>query len=203
MNAQTCLQILRDIKDVSFASVDEKGMPHNRIIDVMLVEDHKLYFCTARGKDFYNQITKNPHIAIAGLNRDFQMVRLHGTVKQLKEQKVWIDRIFGANPVMNDVYPGDSRYILEPFVVDNGQIEFFDLSKHPIQRQSFRLNQEVLQEHGFFITDSCIGCGTCQRNCPQQCIQAGTPFVIEQDHCLHCGLCYENCPVQAIVRRGE
>ena len=202
MNAQACLQMLRTIKDVSFASVDKEGMPHNRMIDVMLIEDKKLYFCTARGKDFYDQITQNPHIAITGLNTDFQMIRLHGKVKQLNNPKVWIDRIFEANPVMNDVYPGDSRYILEPFVVDNGQIEFFDLGKHPIDRQSFRLDQEVVQQHGFLISDACIGCRTCLRNCPQQCIQSGTPYFIEQDHCLHCGLCYENCPVHAIDRRG-
>ena len=45
MNAQKCLEILRKIKDVSFATVDEKGLPQVRIIDVMIVEDEKLYFC--------------------------------------------------------------------------------------------------------------------------------------------------------------
>jgi uncharacterized pyridoxamine 5'-phosphate oxidase family protein len=53
MNAQDCLQMLRDIKDVSFATADEKGLPHNRIIDVMIVEENRLVFCTGRGKDFY------------------------------------------------------------------------------------------------------------------------------------------------------
>lgn len=53
MNAQDCLQILRQIKDVAFATVDENGLPQVRIIDVMLVEEGRLYFCTARGKDFF------------------------------------------------------------------------------------------------------------------------------------------------------
>ena len=48
MNVQRCLEILREIKDVAFATVDEKGLPQIRIIDVMLVENEKLYFCTAR-----------------------------------------------------------------------------------------------------------------------------------------------------------
>ena len=52
MNVQRCLEILREVKDVAFATVDEKGLPQIRIIDVMLVENEKLYFCTARGKDF-------------------------------------------------------------------------------------------------------------------------------------------------------
>ena len=56
MNVQRCLDILREIKDVAFATVDENGFPQIRIIDVMIVENEKLYFCTARGKDFYHQI---------------------------------------------------------------------------------------------------------------------------------------------------
>ena len=49
MNAEKCLRILREIKDVAFATVDESGKPQIRIIDIMLVDSEKLYFCTARG----------------------------------------------------------------------------------------------------------------------------------------------------------
>lgn len=28
MNAQDCLRILRDVRDVAFATVDEKGLPY-------------------------------------------------------------------------------------------------------------------------------------------------------------------------------
>lgn len=205
MNAQDCLQILRDVKDVTFATADEKGRPKARIIDVMLVKPGRLYFCTARGKDFYQELMANGYVAVTGMNREFQMVRLEGKAVKLPEQKKWIDQIFEENPVMNDVYPGDSRYILEPFCIDNGQIEFFDLGKSPIERYSFSLAKEPLREKGFLITDACIGCGKCGRNCPQKCIVPGekTAYVIRQEHCLHCGLCAENCPVQAIIRRGE
>lgn len=109
MNAQDCLQILRDVKDVTFATADEKGRPKARIIDVMLVEPGRLYFCTARGKDFYQELMANGYVAVTGMNREFQMVRLEGKSVKLPEQKKWIDQIFEENPVMNDVYPGDSR----------------------------------------------------------------------------------------------
>ena len=71
MNAQKCLEILRKIKDVSFATVDEKGLPQVRIIDVMIVEDEKLYFCTARGKDFYKQLLNDHHVTISAMNEKY------------------------------------------------------------------------------------------------------------------------------------
>lgn len=83
MTARECLQILREIKDVAFATADENGMPHNRIIDVMLVEDERLYFCTARGKDFYRQLMGTGYTEITGMNREYQMVRLAGRVQRL------------------------------------------------------------------------------------------------------------------------
>ena len=65
------------------------------------------------------------------------------------------------------------------------------------------LGDARIEEKGYYITDACIGCGTCQSSCPQRCITEGEPFTIQQNHCLHCGSCYENCPVQAIERRGQ
>ena len=141
MNAQNCLQILRDVKDVAFATVDEKGQPQVRIIDVMLVEKERIYFCTARGKDFYAQLIHNRHVAVTAVNKDFQMVRLSGAAEKLADQKYWIDRIFQENPSMNSVYPDESRYILEPFCIADAEIEFFDLGKEPINRENFTIGK--------------------------------------------------------------
>ncbi len=201
MNAQKCLQIMREVKEAAFATVDEWGNPQIRIIDVMLVEDEKLYFCTARGKNFYKELTSNNKIAVTTMNKQFQMVRLQGEVYQVKESKQYIDRIFEENRVMNDVYPGESRYILEPFCIEKGEIELFDLGQSPIKRETFSIGNSPITQKGFFITSECIECNRCARECPQHCIQSGSPYMIQQANCLHCGLCFENCPVQAIIRR--
>lgn len=199
MNTKKCLEMLREIKDVAFATVDNQGLPQIRIIDIMLVDDDRLYFCTSRGKDFYAQLIKNGNVAITGMNKNYQMIRVSGKAQNLKDQKKWIDKIFDQNPSMNDVYPDKSRYILQPFSISQGEIEFFDLSKTPINRQTFALGNARVKFRGFEITDRCIQCGKCVKNCPQKCIEN---FVINQTHCLHCGLCFENCPQKAIIKRG-
>ncbi len=104
---------------------------------------------------------------------------------------------------MNSVYPGDCRYILEAFCVKNASIEFFDLGQSPIYRAYYSLGNAAKPKKGFLITDSCIGCGTCQKNCPQQCIEQAAPYRLNQSHCLHCGLCYESCPAGAILKQEE
>ena len=199
MNAKRCLEILREIKDVAFATVDEKEFPKVRIIDVMIVEDEKLYFCTARGKDFYKQLMANHKVAITGMNEKYQMIRLTGKAKKLNERKEWIDRIFLENPSMQAVYPNESRRILEAFCIEEGEVEFFDLGKEPINRESFTIGSVKVSKTGFDITKDCIQCGRCEEICPQKCIK---DFTIQQNHCLHCGLCLEECPVNAIKKRG-
>ena len=94
MTAEKCLEMLREIKDAAFATVDQNGRPQVRIIDVMLAEDRALYFCTSRGKDFYHQLIDKKETAIVGMNEKYQTVRLNSKIEKLKDQKYWIDRIF-------------------------------------------------------------------------------------------------------------
>ena len=66
MKKQDLLQELRNIRSVAMASVDAQGNPKNRIIDVMLADENAIYFCTARGKAFYQELMMKPVIAITG-----------------------------------------------------------------------------------------------------------------------------------------
>lgn len=198
MTAEKALQMLREIRDVAFATVSEKGRPEVRIIDVMLVDRDRLYFCTSRGKNFHAQLMQTGYVAVTGLTKDYKSIRLTGKVKIMEDKKIWIDRIFEENPSMKDVYPGESRYILDPFCITDGFVEVFDLGTTPIERESFTIGSGVIPEKGFMITDACIGCGICAAGCPQKAIDEGDRYVIRQNNCLHCGLCFENCPVQAI-----
>lgn len=196
MKTQEYFNMLREIKDVSFATVDKYGQPQVRIIDVMIVEDEKLYFVTARGKEFYHQLEETMEVAIEGINKNYQTIRLSGKVKKLEQS--WVDRVFEENPVMNDVYPNESRYILDAFCLYKGHGEYFDLSVKPIFRESFAFGLGKVEKKGFEISNECISCGLCLKVCPQKSITKGKTYFINQANCLHCGLCFEKCPVKAI-----
>ena len=113
MDTQHYFDLLREIRDTSMATVAGDGTPRIRIIDTMLTKNEKLYFLTARGKDFYQELMKTGQVAVTGLNERWETVRLQGKVRNIGHE--CLDEIFEKNPSMNSVYPGDSREILEVF----------------------------------------------------------------------------------------
>ena len=174
MTAEECLQILRNIKDVAFATVDDKGMPHVRIIDVMLVEEEKLYFCTARGKDLYRQLKNLPRTEITGMNREYQMVRLFGKVKRLTDQKQWIDRIFRENPSMNDVYPGESRYSLSAWKKD--RLSFLILERLPYTGRVLQPGRQRSRRKDLRLQTHVSGAGSVKGTVPSSALRKGFPL---------------------------
>lgn len=50
----------------------------------------------------------------------------------------------------------------------------------------------------FYYTDSCIGCGKCEKLCPLNNIELKDKKPVWSDHCSHCMACIGNCPTRAI-----
>ena len=65
MDAQTCLNKLRNVGVLSFATVDGEGNPQVRNISAIHYEPDALYFFTARGKNFCKELLAD-HIRSQG-----------------------------------------------------------------------------------------------------------------------------------------
>ena len=204
MNAEMCLKKLSCVGVLSFATVDEAGAPQLRCISAIHYEADRLYFFTAKGKNFCRQLLNDGRVQVMGYTMYKEMIRLSGRAVPVAEdeQTRWIDTIFEEQPYLANVYPDRTREIGIVFEICDGEIEYFNLGVNPILRESYTLGAGRVTEKGYVITADCIACGTCTTVCPQHCIEEGTPFRIDPRHCLHCGSCAEHCPAGAVRRRG-
>lgn len=206
MNATDYLNyIVNEIHRTIVATVDDDGLPVTAAIDMMDSDANGLYFLTAKGKNFYDRLKKRQFLALTAMKGEDTMssvaVSIRGKVRELGSDK--IPELFEKNPYMREIYPTkDSMQALTVFQIYEGSGEWFDLSKKPIERDTFTFGQAEKKAEGYFITNACIGCKKCVAVCPQNCInQNKIPFVIEQEHCLHCGNCMSVCPSGAVERR--
>ena len=202
--------IVNEIHTTIVATVDDEGLPVTAAIDMMDADENGLYFLIARGKSFYDRLKKRGFLALTALKGEDTMtsvaVSVRGKVRELGNDR--IRELFNKNLYMYTIYPTEeSMKALTAFQIYEGSGEWFDLSKKPIERASFTFGSEKAEQaaknpEGYYITDACIGCGSCAAVCPQSCIITDSvPHVIEQEHCLHCGNCLEACPVGAVERR--
>lgn len=201
MDAETCLKKLGYVGVLAFATTDEEGKPQVRNISAIHFENDGLYFFTARGKDFCRELLSKPDVQILGYTKYKEMIRLSGKAFSVPqdEQNNWITIIFNEQPYLANVYPGDTRSIGIIFCIRDFEIEYFNLGVNPIFRESYTVGKGITTKKGYFITDSCTGCGSCIDVCPQRCIEEGSPYRIQPEHCLHCGNCFENCPSLAVI----
>ena len=197
--------IVEQIHSTIVATVDDDGLPVTCVIDMMHYDESGLYFLTAKGKNFYKRLKARGYLALSCMKGEDTMhsvsVSVRGKVDEVGADMLSL--LFEKNPYMNEIYPTEqSRQALTVFKIYEGSGEWFDLSKKPIERDSFTFCGGEKTESGYFITDACVGCGSCQSVCPQSCIDmADSGAVIRQENCLHCGNCKEICPANAVIMR--
>lgn len=196
----------QEIHTTVVATTNKEGLPVTCAIDMMDTDEKGLYFLTAKGKNFYNRLKETGYMALTGMKGDNTKscvaVSVRGKVKELGGDL--LPRLFEKNPYMREIYPtSESQKALTVFQLYEGNGEWFDLSKKPIERFSFSFGQVKATLEGYFITEACAHCRACEDVCPQNCIDfTAIPAVIQQEHCLHCGNCMEICPQRAVVREG-
>lgn len=202
MNTNLYLKkLVEEIHSATVATIGEDGHPQTRIIDMMLWDDGGIYFLTARGKIFYEQLMQQQFIAVSATKNKIG-ISLRGKVENIGSKK--LDEIFEKNTYMKEIYPGDTRSPLEVFRLYEAQGEYFDISNpSQVVRERIVIGNAKAEQAGYLIGKDCTGCSVCLSVCPQKCIaMCAMQAVIDQKHCLHCGRCAEICPAQVIRKRG-
>jgi len=96
MDAQTCLKKLQYIEVLNFATVDKYGKPQIRNISAIHYEQQSIYFFTARGKAFCEELLSDGNVQILGYTKYKEMIKLSAKVEKVydHEQKKCRNRIF-------------------------------------------------------------------------------------------------------------
>lgn len=202
MTSNNYLKVLvEQIHSTTIATIGSDGYPQTRIIDMMLYDENGVYFLTAKGKSFYEQLMQQKFVAVSA-TKDKMSISLRGKIKNIGTEK--LNEIFERNTYMQKIYPDDTRSALEVFCLYEAQGEYFDISDPShIVRDTIMIGEPVIQKSGYYVGKDCIGCKLCYAVCPQKCIDISKkPVVIDQNHCLHCGRCVEVCLKQTIEKRG-
>ena len=164
--------LVNEIHSTTGATIGSEGHPQARIIDMMYYDEEGVYFLTAKGKAFYEQLMEQQYVAISA-TKDKIAVSLRGKIKNIKKKN--LDIMFEKNPYMKKIYPGDTKDAIEVFQLYEAQGEYFDISNPSnIVRDTITIGKAEVVQTGYYVGKECIGCKLCYSVCPQKCIDTSS-----------------------------
>ena len=127
MTKMDYLELLVDeIHSTTVATIGSDGHPQTRIIDMMYYDEEGVYFLTATGKTFYDQLMEQQYVAISATKRQNCGVSAWKN-KRTSEKRILI-LCLKKIQYMKKIYPGDTKDAIEVFRLYEAQGEYFDIS---------------------------------------------------------------------------
>ena len=194
------LKKLPDSGVVAITYTDAKGEQRMRnVIGIVYEPDEETgdrFLFTAKEKDFCDDLTANGEVKILGCTKQKEIIRLSAKVVPFRQEQHYLAHVY---PGITMAQSGIVFRIVE------AEVEEVDLTGEMVigKDGAPALRPAVISPYGYYISNYCMGCSNCYRNCPQGNILRGnpTPYQIQQEYCLHCGTCYRICPSEAIRQR--
>lgn len=125
--------LVEDFHSTTVATIGADGHPQTRVIDMMLWDEAGVYFLTAKGKAFYDQLMEQKFVAVSA-TKDKKAISLRGEIQNIGYEK--LDEIFEKNTYMQKIYPGETRSALQVFRIADAQGECETNHGAPIQGHS-------------------------------------------------------------------
>ena len=163
MKTKDYLRILKDeIHSTVIATIDEKGRPVTRVIDIMLTDENSLYFITAKGKAFYSQLMMAeiyPQEESGRALEVFQVAEGTGEFFDLSVKPIYRDTfVLGAGQQETEE-PGGY------FITDRCHGCRICYSKCPQKCIDMSAKPFVIQQ------EHCLHCGNCMEACPFDAVE--------------------------------
>ncbi len=130
---QFIAKFISENRNLSVATVDQKGRPAVRVFQVMKVDEDRLYFATTTEKVVYKQMKMNPNIEVLAYANNVS-VRVKGKVSFNLATEIKRE-IFDSNKILKFLYKTFDNNILTYFSLDLTEGEVFDLNHMPPKRE--------------------------------------------------------------------
>lgn len=219
MNIKEIYEKLERIGVLTFSTI-YNGEVHSRIAHLNGYDENGIYFRTMWNKPFARQLKETKKVTLCGISDSRVLdhdengvpefppgyfIRLIEEVKYLSEENV--RELAKTNEKLKlaaydmEKYPAMKE---GNFVIYKAKGEIFDYDfeckrrDHKVLRKRFQFGGMNYNEAGPTITDRCIECGKCFKNCTFKAIEKGSPYRILSERCDDCGSCIMVCPVDAI-----
>lgn len=79
--------LVNSIHSTIIATIDSNNHPVTRVIDMMHYDEDGIYFLTAKGKEFYQQLMDQKYISLSA-TKDKVSISLNGKVKNIGKEKL-------------------------------------------------------------------------------------------------------------------
>ncbi|WP_219970616.1 pyridoxamine 5'-phosphate oxidase family protein [Methanospirillum lacunae] len=138
MNPDSMTQITEFFKPgttVNIATIDD-GLPRVRPFQFQFESDGKLFFCTAKTKDVYNQLTKNPAIEFVATSPEYVTMRVSGKVT-FTDDKNLKEKILSGNELIKTIYQTSDNPVFTLFYLDHGSVKISTMTGEPDKYLTF------------------------------------------------------------------